>query len=111
MKKKILAEDWSVYTLPEPYNPDDPYLPTGVDLEPEVHPRSEIQMNAKRIDARKIKLNAAARLASVLNNASIMPSNQAPDNDTHISSVDPSVEEAGTFGSEDWEVDDQEFQE
>ena len=111
MKKKILAEDWSVYTLPEPYNPDDPYLPTGVDLEPEVHPRSEIQMNAKRIN-----LNAAARLASVLKKASIMPSNQAPNNDTHISSVeDPNVEdpnvEAGTFGSEDWEVDDQEFRE
>jgi hypothetical protein len=108
MKKKIVAEDWSVYTLPEPYNPDDPYLPTGVDLEPEVHPRSEIQMNASK--TKKIKLNAAARLTSVLKNASIMPSNQAPNNDTHISSVDD-VEEAGTYGSEDWEVDDQEFRE
>lgn len=110
MKKKILAEDWSVYTLPEPYNLDDPYLPTGVDLEPEVHPRSEIQMNASKT-IKKIKLNAAARLRSVLKsstkkNASIMPSNQAPHNDTHISSV-----EDETWGSEDWEVDDQSFEE
>jgi len=103
MKKKIVAEDWSVYTLPEPYNPDDPYLPTGVDLEPEVHPRSEIQTNAA---LKKIRLNAAARLSSVLNKASIMPSNQAPNNDTHISSVEEPED-----GSEDWEVDDQEFEE
>lgn len=81
-------------TTPEIRDLDAPYLPTGVDLEPEVHPRSEILMNASK----RIKLGAAARLTSVLNkvpirrNASIMPSNQARSNDTHISSVEDAEE-------------------
>jgi len=79
MKRKVNAESWSVNTVPQGHNLDDPYLPTGIDLEPEVHPQSEIQ------------LNAAARLVASLGikkKASIMPSNQAVDTDTHISSVD-----------------------
>jgi hypothetical protein len=81
--KKVNAESWSVMTTPEVRDLDAPYLPTGVDSEPEVHPKSEILLNAGRI-----KLNAAKRLASTLKHASIMPSNQATDNDTHISSVE-----------------------
>jgi hypothetical protein len=79
MKKKVSAESWSVMTTPEIRDLDAPYLPTGVDLKPEVHPRTEIL------------LNAARRLVSALgtkSRASIMPSNQEPDNDTHISSVE-----------------------
>jgi len=96
MKRKVSAESWSVMTTPEVRDLDAPYLPTGVDLEPEVHPKSEILLNAA------FKLNAAKRLASTLKqgsisrNASIMPSNQAVDTDTHISSVedpDEDVEE------------------
>jgi hypothetical protein len=81
--KKVNAESWSVMTTPEVRDLDAPYLPTGVDLEPEIHPKSEILLNASR----RIKLNAAKRLAS------IMPSNQATDNDTHISSVEDSDED------------------
>ena len=85
MKKKVNAESWSVNTVPQGHNLDDPYLPTGVDLEPEIHPQNETQLFAS------FKLNAAKRLSSSLGikkKASIMPSNQAVDTDTHISSVD-----------------------
>lgn len=84
MKKKVSAESWSVNTVPQGHNLDDPFLPTGIDLEPEVHPQNETQLFAS------FKLNAAKRLSSSLGlrKASIMPSNQAVGNDTHISSVE-----------------------
>ena len=91
MKRKIHAEHYSFHNLPEGHNLDDPYLPTGVDLKPEVHPRDEIQFNAS---LKSFKLNAAKRLLSSIGRtkASIMPSNQAPINDTHISSVEDEEE-------------------
>jgi len=101
-KKKVQAEDYSFNALPEGHNLDDPYLPTGVDLEPEVHPRSEMQMNASLLS--KVKLGAAARLTTALKEerkASIMPSNQAGDHDTHISSVE----------DEDAEIEDEDQEE
>jgi hypothetical protein len=94
MKKKINAESYSFNTVAPNHNLDEPYLPTGVDLEPEVHPKSEILLNAAQF-----KLNAAHRLVATLKtrrSASIMPSNQAGDHDTHISSV------------EDLEIEDEE---
>jgi hypothetical protein len=86
---KITAEDYSFNTVAPNHNLDEPYLPTGVDLEPEVHPKSEILLNATNF-----KLNAAHRLVVTLKKeASIMPSNQAGDHDTHISSVEQEDEE------------------
>jgi hypothetical protein len=78
--KKINAESYSFNTVPSGLNLEEPYLKTGIDSKPEVHPRREIQ------------LNAAARLVASLvkkrkSKASIMPSNQAGDHDTHISST------------------------
>jgi hypothetical protein len=84
-KAEIDAESYSFNTVPSGLNLEEPYLKTGIDSKPEVHPRQEIQMNAS------FKLNAAARLTASLKikkKASIMPSNQSGDHDTHISSVE-----------------------